>query len=128
MLDIDHFKGLNDQFGHAAGDVILQAMSDTLLVATRKGDTVCRYGGEEILIAMPNTPLAQAQQRASMLMEEIAELRVPFEDKWLSITVSIGVAAYPEHGDTIDAVIQAADRALYHSKDAGRNRVTVYPS
>jgi diguanylate cyclase (GGDEF)-like protein/PAS domain S-box-containing protein len=126
MLDIDHFKCLNDQYGHAAGDAILQALSDTLLVATRKGDTVCRYGGEEILIAMPNTTVTQARRRASKLMNEIAALSVAFEDKWLSITVSIGVAAFPEHGEAIDEVIRAADNALYRSKETGRNRLTVY--
>ena len=127
MLDFDHFKALNDLHGHAAGDAILQSLSATLLGSTRKGDTVCRYGGEEILIAMPNTSAVQARQRAVLLLQEIAEQRIPYEGHLLSITVSIGVAAFPEHGETIDEVIRAADRALYRSKEGGRNRVTVYP-
>lgn len=126
MLDFDHFKNLNDRHGHAAGDAILQKLADLLLCQTRKGDTVCRYGGEEILIAMPNTPLEQAQQRAAELVEKISSQNIAFEGHWLSITVSIGVAAFPQHGETIDEVIRAADQAMYHSKVAGRNRATVY--
>ena len=95
MLDFDHFKDLNDQYGHAAGDAILQGLAGVLLCCTRKSDTVCRIGGEEIIIAMPNTPLEQAQQRAAELVEEISKEQIPFEGQWLSITVSIGVAAFP---------------------------------
>jgi diguanylate cyclase (GGDEF)-like protein/PAS domain S-box-containing protein len=73
MLDFDHFKDLNDQYGHAAGDAILQGLAGVLLCCTRKSDTVCRIGGEEIIIAMPNTPLEQAQQRAAELVEEISK-------------------------------------------------------
>jgi diguanylate cyclase (GGDEF)-like protein/PAS domain S-box-containing protein len=126
MLDFDHFKDLNDQYGHAAGDAILQELAGVLQSRTRKSDTVCRYGGEEILIAMPNTSLEQAQQRARDLLEDISQVKTPFEGQWLSITVSIGIAAFPQHGETIDAVIRATDHALYASKEKGRNRVTVY--
>ena len=126
MLDFDHFKNLNDQYGHAAGDAILQGLAGVLLCSTRKGDTVCRYGGEEILIAMPNTSLEQAQQRARDLLQDISQVKTPFEGQWLSITVSIGIAAFPQHGETIDVVIRAADHALYRAKESGRNRVTVY--
>jgi diguanylate cyclase (GGDEF)-like protein/PAS domain S-box-containing protein len=126
MLDFDHFKDFNDQYGHAAGDAILQSLAGVLLCCTRKSDTVCRIGGEEIIIAMPNTPLEQAQQRAAELVEEISKEKIPFEGEWLSITVSIGVAAFPEHGETINAVIRAADQAMYRSKEMGRNRATVY--
>jgi diguanylate cyclase (GGDEF)-like protein/PAS domain S-box-containing protein len=126
MLDFDHFKDFNDQYGHAAGDAILQSLAGVLLCCTRKSDTVCRIGGEEIIIAMPNTPLELAQQRAAELVEEISKEKIPFEGEWLSITVSIGVAAFPEHGETINAVIRAADHAMYRSKEMGRNRATVY--
>jgi len=126
MLDFDHFKELNDQYGHAAGDAVLQGLAGVLLCCTRKGDTVCRIGGEEIILAMPNTPLEQAKQRADELVGEISMQKIPFEGQWLSITVSIGVAAFPQHGETIDAVIHAADQAMYRSKVAGRNRATVY--
>jgi diguanylate cyclase (GGDEF)-like protein/PAS domain S-box-containing protein len=126
MMDVDHFKQLNDQYGHAAGDAILQGLADLLLCDTRKGDSVCRYGGEEILIAMPNTPLEQARQRAADMVDGIGSKKFAFDGKWLAITVSIGVAAYPEHGETMDAVIRAADDAMYRSKGAGRNQVTIY--
>jgi diguanylate cyclase (GGDEF)-like protein/PAS domain S-box-containing protein len=126
MMDVDHFKQLNDQYGHAAGDATLQGLAGMLLCDTRKGDTVCRYGGEEILIAMPNTPLELAQQRANDMAEAICKHKIAFEGRWLSITVSIGVAAFPEHGETLDAVIRAADDAMYDSKEAGRNKVTVF--
>lgn len=126
MVDFDHFKQLNDQHGHAAGDAILQDLAGVLLSSTRKSDTVCRYGGEEILIAMPNTSLKYARQRARNLLEQIAAVKTPFHGNWLSITASMGLAAYPQHGETIDEVIRAADHAMYHSKEKGRNKITVY--
>jgi diguanylate cyclase (GGDEF)-like protein/PAS domain S-box-containing protein len=125
MLDIDHFKKLNDQYGHPAGDQILRALSRLLLAKVRHSDLVCRYGGEEFIIIMPNASLTSAKLRAETIVKETSQLRVSWEEYQLQITISIGVAIFPEHGQTSPEIISAADSALYTAKKIGRNRVAV---
>jgi diguanylate cyclase (GGDEF)-like protein len=125
MIDIDHFKRLNDTFGHKAGDQVLKALGDFLLTGVREGDIVCRYGGEEFLIIMPGVHLKDAQVRAESICQGFSTLAVNYEEKELHSTISIGVAIFPQHGSTSDEIIRAADTAMYIAKQAGRNTVCV---
>lgn len=127
LLDIDHFKQLNDSYGHHAGDAVLHTIASFLRTALRAGDTACRFGGEEFLLVLPEIELPAAVIRADDLRSEIHTLYLEYEGKVLpAVTVSIGVASFPDHGTTPDALLIAADRALYLAKAAGRNRVHVY--
>ena len=126
MLDIDHFKNFNDTFGHEAGDTVLHELGNFLMRSIRKGDIACRYGGEEFLLLLPEATLENTRQRAQELCEEVRKIEVQYRGETLgNLTVSIGVAAFPDYGESRDDVVQAADRALYHAKKEGRNRVIV---
>ncbi len=128
MLDIDHFKNVNDTYGHEAGDKVLQSVANILLADSRRADAACRYGGEEFCVIFPGAPLSIAQQRAEEWREVIAKMTVTFKSQRLKVTVSMGVACYPEHGQDPLEIIGAADRALYTAKPPGRNRfVTALP-
>lgn len=128
MMDIDHFKRLNDTYGHQAGDEVLKRLGSLMSRGARSADLPCRYGGEEFLLVLPNMSLETATERAERWCETFASERIIFGGTILSATVSIGVAAAPGHGTTRDSLIEAADRALYAAKHAGRNRVLVAPS
>jgi diguanylate cyclase (GGDEF)-like protein len=119
MVDVDHFKKYNDSFGHLAGDGVLTRVATILREATREVDLVARYGGEEFLVMLPETGIAEALEIAERVRARIAE--EPFGRR--KITVSIGVAEYPVHGETPEQVIAAADEALYEAKREGRDRV-----
>lgn len=125
MLDLDHFKRFNDSFGHDAGDFVLRSISDLFVSYFRATDICCRYGGEEFAIVMPAAPADQAVARAEALREKLKSLELRHEKRHLgSLTVSIGIAAFPEHGRTAGELLKTADRCLYHSKKTGRDRVT----
>jgi diguanylate cyclase (GGDEF)-like protein/PAS domain S-box-containing protein len=129
MIDIDHFKNFNDTHGHAAGDALLRELGRLLQSHIRGGDVACRYGGEEFLLIMPDASLEAAHQRAVLLQQEAKKLRVQDAGQSLDgITLSLGVAIYPEHGRSIDSVLRAADAALYRAKQEGRDRVVVAES
>ena len=126
MLDIDHFKQVNDTYGHAMGDALLRELGQLLKSHVRAEDIACRYGGEEFIVIMPDASLAATQQRAESLRQAIRTLRVQHGGLLLEgITLSLGVAIYPQHGQTKDDVLRAADAALYAAKQAGRDRVVV---
>ncbi len=128
MLDIDYFKQFNDTYGHDGGDTLLCAMSRLLQQAVRCQDIVCRYGGEEFLIVLPGAPLDTTIRRAQDLCESIGALQVDHQGQPLgSITASLGVASFPEHGATAEVIINIADQALYRAKAQGRNRVIIAP-
>lgn len=127
MLDIDHFKRFNDRFGHEGGDAVLRAISEFLAAHVRAEDIVCRFGGEEFLVVLPGADLAHTRERAEHFCREGPALQVKNGGRTLGpITLSLGVAVFPDHGAGRDEILQAADAALYQSKQAGRNRVTVY--
>lgn len=129
MLDIDHFKKFNDMYGHDAGDAVLQALARLMRSAVRKGDIVCRYGGEEFFIIMPGTGLGTAEERAQLLLERVRCLEVRQGMLTLKgITISIGLALYPEHGSTAEELLLAADAALLEAKKSGRDRLCVRKS
>jgi len=123
MLDLDHFKALNDRFGHAAGDQLLRELGLLLRAKTRRADIACRFGGEEFLVAMPGTDAPSAAGRAEDLRESFAELAGAQGRGGLLCTLSAGVAAFPEHASSLEALLAGADLALYAAKAAGRNRV-----
>ena len=126
MLDVDHFKKFNDTHGHSAGDALLHEMGWFLQKQIRGEDVACRYGGEEFILIMPDITLEVGLERAEQIRHAVIELRLHDNDQhYEGITLSLGVALYPQHGKTIDAVIRAADNALYRAKQAGRNRVMV---
>jgi diguanylate cyclase (GGDEF)-like protein/PAS domain S-box-containing protein len=126
MMDIDHFKQINDLHGHDAGDAALRAVADLLQKSIRQGDVVCRFGGEEFVLLLPDTSLEVANRRSEALRLALEKLALQHSGKALTpLTVSLGVAAYPDHGLTSQALIKAADAALYRAKAAGRNQICV---
>lgn len=126
MLDLDHFKILNDTFGHKAGDLILQSVGQIFLSHTRRMDIACRFGGEEFVIIMPSLPLELGIKRAETLRQAVADIAIPYNGQTLHATLSAGVAVYPQHGQDAGALLHAADMALYMAKNAGRNRVMAF--
>ena len=126
MMDIDHFKNVNDEFGHEAGDVVLKTLAQTVTSQSRQGDFVCRYGGEEFVLVMPNITADVARERVSTLHRSITNQIIPYGQRNLKITVSMGLSWFPSHGDDKDELLRAADKALYAAKRAGRNRVYLY--
>jgi diguanylate cyclase (GGDEF)-like protein len=126
MMDIDHFKRLNDTYGHKAGDLMLQALGDLLRNETRDYDVACRYGGEEFVVIMPGARVETARPRAEQLRSQFADLHLEFSGMVLQATISVGVAIFPLHGETSDALLRAADQALYAAKAGGRDRVVVH--
>lgn len=125
MIDIDHFKSVNDSYGHAAGDRMLQALGTLLLNQTRYADVTCRYGGEEFCILMPGAMLEVAVARAEKIRLLFVTQIIEFGPLLLTASLSLGVACYPQHASADRSLISAADRALYQAKQAGRNRVCV---
>jgi diguanylate cyclase (GGDEF)-like protein/PAS domain S-box-containing protein len=126
MMDIDHFKVINDTFGHTVGDQVLQALADQCRHTLRTIDIVGRYGGEEFVIVMPETHLEDAQRVAERLRQAIASIEVAAPKGIARITVSQGVAGLDDTHTTLEALLDCADQALYAAKQEGRNRVEVY--
>lgn len=126
MLDLDHFKQINDTFGHPAGDAVLQSVARVLHRRCRAGDVACRLGGEEFVLLLPGSSLPVAVDRAETIREVVEGLQVSYGNQIVPpVTMSVGVATFPEHGATSHALIRAADAALYRAKNGGRNRLTV---
>ncbi len=126
MVDIDHFKEYNDRYGHGVGDLVLRAVGAFLKNHLRVEDIACRYGGEEFVLILPESTPDQSFQRAEVFREAISHLTVPSGDQRLNgITISIGIACTPHHATLPDALLRAADVALYNAKAAGRNCVVM---
>jgi len=126
MFDLDHFKKFNDTFGHAAGDIVLREIGAFLHTRVRVEDIACRYGGEEFVVILPDASLEDTLKRAEQLRVGIKGLNVRYHDQALgAVAVSLGVAVLPEHGSTTEAILKAADAALYRAKREGRDRVVV---
>jgi diguanylate cyclase (GGDEF)-like protein len=126
MVDIDHFKKLNDTYGHTAADAVLREWSEILKAKFRGSDIVCRYGGEEFVIILPDISGDDARQRLEQLRSDLARMVVREEGHLIqSVTVSIGVAYYPVHGRNSQSLLQAADHAMYRAKEMGRDRIEV---
>jgi len=124
MIDLDHFKQFNDTHGHKAGDAMLAAVANLVKSQVRREDIVCRYGGEELLLILPEVAWEAAFQRAELLRKLVSQLRIDYLGMVLSpLTASFGVAAFPEHALDWEDLIRAADSAMYRAKMEGRNRV-----
>ena len=123
MGDIDHFKAINDERGHLAGDEVLRALGALLLRNSRRSDICCRYGGEEFLLVLPGTAEATARERAERLRVCLATMEIGPDPDAIRATASFGVAWFPKHGPTAGELLAAVDRALYSAKQAGRDRV-----
>jgi diguanylate cyclase (GGDEF)-like protein len=127
MADIDHFKKINDTYGHAAGDLVLKALAALLKDSIRGGDIVFRHGGEEFVVVLPETTREGARLKAESLRKAVSTLDVEFEGRALGkITSSFGVALFPDHAHEPELLLRAADEALYAAKGAGRDRVMLY--
>ncbi len=125
MLDLDHFKKVNDEFGHQTGDIVLREIARTCEEGLRATDTIARYGGEEIVILFPETPVNTAQEIVERIRKEVAELR--YEGMNRSVTISAGISGcLPEKSSSLSGIIHEADAALYKAKNKGRNCVVVY--
>jgi diguanylate cyclase (GGDEF)-like protein/PAS domain S-box-containing protein len=124
MADLDFFKTINDTYGHLAGDQALKVFAELMKHSSRSTDINCRYGGEEFFLVLPSLNLEKACERAELLRIAVASTPVAFAEHHISLSASFGIASFPEHGLTANALLNAADKALYAAKNAGRNRVT----
>ena len=123
IIDIDHFKVVNDNHGHQVGDHVIQTLVANLAMTLRNYDIFCRYGGEEFLVMLPNTEMAKARETAERLRQQIAEIAIETErSKIIKLTISLGVSTL-QKGDSLDSLIYRADNALYIAKEEGRNQV-----
>ncbi|WP_158253627.1 sensor domain-containing diguanylate cyclase [Chromobacterium alticapitis] len=125
MVDADHFKRVNDTYGHRCGDLVLTALGAYLSDHFRSGDIVCRYGGEEFFVLLPGASLEAAFTKAQLLCEAVRRMEIDAQGHTLSVTLSIGLALCPLHGEDAESVVLAADEALYQAKQQGRDRVCV---
>lgn len=126
MLDVDNLKQCNDTWGHAAGDAMLHELGGVLHGNFRGEDVPCRYGGDEFIIILPDASRAATFERAQSLCKFVRQFHFKFEEQPLGIvTLSLGVAVFPEHGSASDIIVRAADEALYRAKSAGRGQVAV---
>ncbi len=123
MIDLDHFKMLNDRFGHLMGDEVLHMVGALLSNQVRQGDTCCRYGGEEFMVVLPGVSAAAAIARVDLWRQLLADMPVVWQDDVIRVTFSAGIAHAPDDGETLEALTRAADEALYAAKRTGRNRV-----
>lgn len=127
MLDLDHFKKINDNFGHPTGDQTLRAVAVAMQASLRQQDGPSRWGGEEFLILLPNTTLKTAAMLAEAIRRAIDDIRLQAGERSVRVQASLGVACLaPESSNSLDEVLSQADQALYQAKRSGRNRVCVY--
>lgn len=125
-VDFDHFKDVNDSFGHAAGDSVLRSISRLLLGSVRSVDSIGRFGGEEFVIVLPEMDLEEARETAERLRRKVADQPQPVGDgQVVPLTISVGVSVYPDHGQSASTLCAAADKAMYLAKDRGRNCVAM---
>lgn len=125
LLDIDHFKRINDTYGHPGGDEVLRKIALMLSERSRATDVVCRYGGEEFLLLLPNMPQAAARELAEQYRTTLEATPILFGEFSIRATSSIGIATYPDHGKSAEELIGCADQAMYRAKVNGRNRTVV---
>ena len=127
MADIDHFKSFNDTYGHDAGDLVLKETADCLSACSRGEDVICRYGGEEFIIILPDTSEEDAVRHANFIRSQVRDISVRYRGSRLrEITMSFGIASYPQNAESIAQLMRKADRALYAAKNAGRNCVIIH--
>jgi diguanylate cyclase (GGDEF)-like protein/PAS domain S-box-containing protein len=125
IIDIDHFKNINDKYGHQVGDALLEEFGKCILASTRADDFSGRYGGDEILMAFQKMTVQQTLKKVEILQKKLGAIFILSENHRISTTVSIGIAAYPMHGNSVKKLINRADEALYIAKEKGRNQVVL---
>jgi len=126
MADIDHFKRINDRYGHDVGDAVLRRLADHLVANTRAEDVVCRYGGEEFVLILVGSDLDAARHKADELRQGVKHLVIESGGRPIDpIAISMGIAAFPRHGRDGASLLRAADQALLRAKQSGRDRVLV---
>lgn len=126
MIDSDSLKSVNDEYGHEAGNRLLKLTTRSIQSQLRESDLVARFGGDEFVVLLPETPCAGAAAVAGKILKVIQSSPLSVRDKIIPVTASIGVACYPDHGGSMEAIKEKADKAMYASKSAGKNRVTLY--
>jgi len=124
LMDIDHFKNVNDTYGHPVGDLVLKKVSSILRNSIRDIDLAARYGGEEFVLVLLDTGAKGAVKLANRIRKEIQSTKISIPKETLSVTISMGVSTFPDNADHFQPLIDLADSALYFSKGDGRNRVT----
>lgn len=122
ILDLDHFKKVNDTYGHTAGDEVLRSVAARLRTHIRHPDTIGRYGGEEFLIVLPNSEMQAAAEQASRLCQQVRKLRIDVNEHVLSVTISVGIAQFRIGQENWEEFLRRADEAMYQAKNAGRDR------
>lgn len=125
MIDIDLFKNINDTYGHAAGDIVLEEVAKIIKSCTRNADTAARYGGEEFVVMLNNTAASAAMAVAERIRKSVEEKSVMYDGKKINVTISIGVSSYNFDLESAKSIVERADKALYESKQNGRNHVTL---
>src|SRR5687768_17550856 len=128
MVDSDSLKVINDRYGHQAGNRLLQLLVQCIQAQLRETDILARYGGDEFIVLLPETASAGAEIVATRIRQRVEAAVLTTRDRPVSTTVSLGIASYPEHASDLEAVMERADQALYASKNAGRNKVTIAPT
>ena len=128
IIDIDHFKKFIDTYGHLAGDEVLRKMGEVFRESIRGCDYAARYGGEEFVIVMPEIGRDQGVQAAERIRASVAKEKIDASGNSVTVTISVGVASFPEHGDDAQTIISRADTALYQAKRRGRDRVALASS
>ena len=126
MADADTLKVINDQYGHEAGDKLIRTIADTIQVNLRETDILARYGGDEFVIFLPETAPEQAREVADRVRDAVANINFMIHNKTMTVSVSIGMASYPQDSSSVDDILDRSDKALYVSKQAGRNCVTAF--
>ncbi|MGI5068092.1 diguanylate cyclase DgcA [Treponema denticola] len=125
MIDIDFFKNINDTYGHAAGDIVLEEVAKIIKSCTRNADTAARYGGEEFVVMLNNTSASAAMAVAERIRKSVEEKSIMYDGKKINVTISIGVSSYNFDLESAKSIVERADKALYESKQNGRNHVTL---
>jgi diguanylate cyclase (GGDEF)-like protein len=126
FIDLDHFKDVNDSFGHAAGDQVLQEVAMRLAGCLREVDTIARQGGDEFVVLLEDVEAPEEVEQIAARMQEVLAEPLAIAGGEIRVTSSIGVALYPRHGETVSALIGKADLAMYRAKELGRNTVVFY--
>ncbi len=127
MLDVDNFRRFNNKYGHAAGDIILRKLGLLLTNQIRKKDTASRIGGDEFIILLPDASKSVAQRRAQLFLEQVRKISLKLKDELIQkLTISLGVAAFPEDGSDGVSILTAVDKALYKAKHDGRDKISTY--
>ncbi|MCX5832325.1 MAG: GGDEF domain-containing protein, partial [Deltaproteobacteria bacterium] len=126
MLDLDKFKDVNDTFGHSSGDLLLQAVAEKLTLQIRKGDTVARMGGDEFMLIFADLKQTEDVNTITEKIMEDFQTNITINNHTMSVTMSIGIAVYPDHGEDIDTLVKNADIAMYSVKQTGRNGYRYY--